>query len=1538
KLILIQQSLTWREALWYCREKHLDLVSVHSEEIQLWVKEVAQKASTKHVWLGLRHTCAQSLWYWVSGFSICYQNWAPGYGTGGEDCVSVERTGAVQSGGKQQWVSLPEDQELNFICTTYEEMDQNWVSLSFFFLSAVCGVSAHVPYRYVVVSESKTWTEAQNYCRQNYTDLATINTMEEMKKLNATLNDKPSSSVWIGLVRRGIGEWLWSLADGGFYSEGGAYRNWNSGEPDNAKGQGNEFCVGMFKDSGTWFDVLCDGPYTFVCYDENKTNTERYVFINEKKSWYGAQSYCRDHHTDLVRVRNQTENQQVFNLNKQHPASHIWIGLFYDSWTWSDQSNSSFRYWKSGPDHYGQGAEGNCTTVSITEKGRWDNETCSNQLPFICYQNKLILIQQNLTWREALWYCREKHLDLVSVHSEEIQLWVKEVAQKASTKHNWAPGNGTGGEDCWSVERTGAVQSGGEQQWVSLPENQKLNFICTTYEAVCGVSALVPYRYVIVNKSRTWTEAQNHCRQTYTDLATINTLEEMKKLNASLKDKPSSSVWIGLSRGGTGKWLWSLADGGFYSEQDTYRNWGTGEPNDAVGRKEFCVGMFKDSGTWFDVLCDGPYTFVCYDGKKTNTERYVFNNEKKSWYEAQSYCRDRHTDLVRVRNQTENQQVFNLTKQSQSDSAIWIGLFNDSWTWSDQSDSSFRYWKSGPDHYGQGAECAAVSMTEKGRWDKETCSNQLPFICHQNKLILIQQNLTWSEALWYCRENHLDLVLVHSVEIQLWVMEVAQKASTEHVWLGLRHTCTLSFWYWVSGESICYQNWAPGNGTGEEHCRSVERTGAVQSGGKQQWVSLPENQKLNFICTTYEKMDQNWVSITFFFFSAVCGVSAHVPHQYVVVSESKTWTEAQNYCRQNYTDLATINTMEEMKKLNATLKDKPSSSVWIGLSRGGTGKWLWSLVDGGYDSEGGAYRNWASGEPNNAGGKEFCVAMKNDAEIWFDVRCDASYTFVCYDEKKTNTERYVFINEKKSWYEAQSYCRDHHTDLVRVRNQTENQQIFNLTKQHPASHIWIGLFYDSWTWSDQSNSSFRYWKSGSDHYGQGAEGNCTTVSITEKGRWDNETCSNQLPFICYQNKLILIQQSLTWREALWYCREKHLDLVSVHSEEIQLWVMEVAQKASTKHVWLGLRHTCAQSLWYWVSGFSICYQNWAPGNGTGGEDCWSVERTGAVQSGGEQQWVSLPENQKLNFICTTYEGCEISEMDLKWISVILLFSAMCGVSAYVPHRYIFVNESKTWFEAQSYCRETYTDLVTLNTTEEMKNLNALLKDKVTSLFWIGLIRGSTGKWLWSLANGSSYSELDAYLNWRSGEPNNLGQNEYCVGMFIKDGTWFDVSCFYPHCFVCYDENKANTERYIFIYKWKNMSNAQSYCREHHTDLASVRNQAESCFNVDRFWISLVNDSWTWSDQSTSSFRDRRRRLLGTPAYLVCHQGVEFTSHLLHVTCKQWGVVQKLTTDNYPQTNFTERIKQTCKAWTASYLYDKPFVTPVRSLASRVPAQ
>ena len=54
--------------------------------------------------------------------------------------------------------------------------------------------------------------------------------------------------------------------------------------------------------------------------------------------------------------------------------------------------------------------------------------------------------------------------------------------------------------------------------------------------------------------------------------------------------------------------------------------------------------------------------------------------------------------------------------------------------------------------------------------------------------------------------------------------------------------------------------------------------------------------------------------------------------------------------------------------------------------------------------------------------------------------------------------------------------------------------------------------------------------------------------------------------------------------------------------------------------------------------------------------------------------------------------------------------------------------------------------------------------------------------------------------------------------------------------------------------------AQSYCRTHHTDLASVRSQTENDQIKEMLpantnvWIGLFKDPWKWSDGSNSSFR------------------------------------------------------------------------------------
>uniref|UniRef100_A0A8C2BPA6 C-type lectin domain-containing protein n=1 Tax=Cyprinus carpio TaxID=7962 RepID=A0A8C2BPA6_CYPCA len=209
--------------------------------------------------------------------------------------------------------------------------------------------------------------------------------------------------------------------------------------------------------------------------------------------------------------------------------------------------------------------------------------------------------------------------------------------------------------------------------------------------------------------------------------------------------------------------------------------------------------------------------------------------------------------------------------------------------------------------------------------------------------------------------------------------------------------------------------------------------------------------------------------------------------------------------------------------------------------------------------------------------------------------------------------QYHFINEMKTWTEAQRYCREKYTDLATADNMNNMNELKKSVNGGGFQFVWIGLQKtgrDEWKWSSGEPALYLNWNIYSRH-------NCTVIEPIAQGRWIDVSCSKQYPFVCHEDKLIVIRENLTWSEALRYCRQNHVDLVSVHSEEIQRRVMNVVKLASTAEVWLGLRYSHILGVWFWVSGQSVCYQNWAPGNGTSEEDCEHTVRSGAVQSGGD---------------------------------------------------------------------------------------------------------------------------------------------------------------------------------------------------------------------------------------------------------------------------------------------------------------------------------
>ncbi|KAJ4934647.1 hypothetical protein JOQ06_007432 [Pogonophryne albipinna] len=131
-----------------------------------------------------------------------------------------------------------------------------------FDVTGLSAVSSHAERQYHFVSEAKTMSEAQRYCREKHTDLATVDSMEVVKLLN-NMAGQYNQSAWIGLYDD-RDTWRWSMSDPSFYGPGETeFRRWASGEPSNRP---DEQCTCFYSD-GRWYDRECDYPTWAVCCD-----------------------------------------------------------------------------------------------------------------------------------------------------------------------------------------------------------------------------------------------------------------------------------------------------------------------------------------------------------------------------------------------------------------------------------------------------------------------------------------------------------------------------------------------------------------------------------------------------------------------------------------------------------------------------------------------------------------------------------------------------------------------------------------------------------------------------------------------------------------------------------------------------------------------------------------------------------------------------------------------------------------------------------------------------------------------------------------------------------------------------------------------------------------------------------------------------------------------------------------------------------------------------------------------------------------------
>ncbi|XP_038672747.1 macrophage mannose receptor 1-like isoform X4 [Scyliorhinus canicula] len=873
---------------------------------------------------------------------------------------------------------------------------------------------------------------------------------------------------------------------------------------------------------------------------ESTLSEREYYLIQEMRNWTEARDYCQSQYFDLVSVLSPEETAVIANLSAQ--GDRAWIGLYNDDqssngWKWT--TGETFNYTNWTPSYP---REFNTTSPACvyTNKDQWLDTQCGILLPFICYtvifqtwldigpsEKEYHLIQEMRNWTKARDYCQSQYTDLVSVLSPEETVVIANLSAE--------------GDRTW-IGLYNDEQSSNGWKWTT---GETFNYTNWTPSYPREFNTTSP-ACVYTNKDQ-WLDTQCGI------LLPFVCYTDMQYFTDTVPVETNRPVYQASSQLGA-------------------------SPFDTISRRNLSPSR-SSSRTYHKVIVE------------------------KTWLEARDYCQVHHTDLLSIRNKQENVQTSKIFDQI---TLGWCGLYNDQqsvtgWKWVNGDRVSYTNWKPG-NPYRYKMMTPVCVYIQNGKWSDAPCRFLFPFVCYTDLLrtpkksvpklgsdaapaidsvlkphklpeknllsdellipksssreyFLVTKEETWSDAQDRCRAQYTDLLIVQSKEENNMASKLLKL--DEPTWIGLfnEHQADYS-WMWTTGEAASFFNWD----TYYPMDFATMSVCVIMVNGK--WKDVPCDFKFSFICYK-DLVNLKKADLDMLVDSALPAIDAEEQSQqnsenrslsdgilissrdYFLITKEGTWSDAQDQCRKQHTDLLTMQSKEENNMASKLLKlDEPA---WIGLFNEHQADYSWMWTNG----EAASFFNWDTYYPMDFATMSVCVIMVNGK--WKDVPCDFKFSFICYKDippksipdmlvdsslrtnakeqkqqrseksslsdgtlsSKRSSRQYFLITKEGTWSDAQDRCRKQHTDLLTMQSKEENNMASKLLKlDEPA---WIGLFNEhqadySWMWTNGEAASFFNW----DTYYPMDFATMSVCVIVVNGKWKDVPCDFKFSFICYK--------------------------------------------------------------------------------------------------------------------------------------------------------------------------------------------------------------------------------------------------------------------------------------------------------------------------------------------------------------------------------------------------------------------------------------